>query len=191
MGRAAGVARKARAVLAAFVVIFAGAAHAECADPLRLPVEYGTLGFTQTRHLNGVRAPLISRGQAVIAPERIEWNVSDPMNIRTTITDAGVTQSIENGAPQRMGPQGDAFLSSAGLFNLLAGDFSALGAHYSITLGAAGPNGAWTLRLTPKAEAVSRFVSAIEVTGCERVRGVDVRQANGDRMEIALTYDGS
>jgi hypothetical protein len=192
MGGAARVAGKARALFAALAVIAsAGAAHAECADPLRLPVEHGALSFTQTRHLSGVRAPLVARGRAVIAPNRIEWNLAEPIDVRTTITDAGITQSVEGGPPQRVGPQGDAFLSSAGLFNLLAGDFSALGAHYNITRGDAGPGGAWTLRLTPKAEALSRFVSAIEVSGCERVRGVEVRQANGDRMEIALQFDGS
>lgn len=191
MGGAARLAGKARALLAAFVVVFAGSvAQAQCVDPLSIPVEYGELSFTQTRHLSGVRTPLVSRGRAVIAPERVEWNVVSPVNVRTTITDAGITQSVENGPAQRVGPQGDAFLSSAGLFNLLAGDFSALSAHYNVTRGPVAASG-WTMRLTPKAAQLSQFVSAIEVNGCERVQGVEVRQANGDRMVIALTYDGS
>jgi hypothetical protein len=190
MDFAARAAGKAGALLAALIVIgFASAASAQCADPLHLPVEYGSLSFTQTRHLNGVRAPLVSRGRAVIAAERVEWNVNDPIDIRTTITESGITQSVENGPAQRVGPQGDAFLSSAGLFNLLAGDFSSLGSHYTIARGAAGANGRWTVRLTPRAEALARFVSYIEVGGCEGVRAVEVRQANGDWMEIALAPD--
>lgn len=190
MDFAARLAGQAGALLAAlFVIGFAGAASAQCADPLRLPVEYGSLSFTQTRHLSGVRAPLVSRGRAVIAAERVEWNVSEPISIRTTITESGITQSVENGPAQRVGPQGDAFLSSAGLFNLLAGDFATLGSHYDIARGEGGPNGRWTLRLIPKAAALSRFVSYIEVGGCDGVRAVEVRQANGDWMEIALAPD--
>lgn len=189
MGRSAGAAGKACAVLAALcLTLFAAAAEAQqCVDPMRLDVEHGAFSFTQTRHLSGVRAPLVSRGRAAVSAERVEWNVTQPLNIRTTITSAGVTQSVENGPAQRVGPQGDAFLSSAGLFNLLAGDFDALANHYLIAPQAAGAGGAWTLRLTPKAEALARFVSYIEVGGCDRVSEVEVRQANGDWMEIALS----
>lgn len=167
-------------------------AQAACVDPNALQVEYGALDFTQTRHLSGVRAPLVSRGRATISAERVDWHVTDPLDILTTISLSGITQSIENGPAQRLGPQGggDAFLSSAGLFDLLVGDFSALGTHYEIARAAPGANGAWSMVLTPRAAGLARFVSAIEVAGCERVSTVEVRQANGDRMDISLAPAG-
>jgi len=192
VGHPAHLAGKASAVLAAVMLMFAAPAEAACVDPNAMQVEYGAMSFTQTRHLTGVRAPLVSRGRANIAAERVEWHVTDPLDIRTTITPTGITQSIENGPAQRVGPQGggDAFLSSAGLFDLLVGDFTALQTHYTITRAAPAANGAWSMRLTPRAASLSRFVSAIDVAGCERVTGVEVRQANGDRMEIALAPAG-
>lgn len=134
-----------------------------------------------------MRVPLVSTGRATIGAERIDWHVTTPMDIRTTISASGVTQSIEGGAPQRVGPQGggDAFLSSAGLLDLLSGDFAALRAHYDIASQAAA-DGDWRLRLTPRAASLARFVTAIEVGGCQRVEDVRVTQANGDRMDIAL-----
>lgn len=152
----------------------------------------GAASFTQTRHLSGVRAPLISTGRATIGADRIEWHVTQPMDIRTTISASGVTQSIEGGAPQRVGPQGggDAFLSSAGLLDLLSGDFASLRAHYDVAPQAAD-GGDWRLRLTPRAATLARFVASIEVGGCEHVKSVRVRQANGDWMDIALTPVGS
>ena len=51
-------------------------------------------------------------------------------------------------------------------------------------------DGSWTLRLTPRAASLARAVSSIEVAGCERVAQVEVRQANGDRMEISLAPSG-
>jgi hypothetical protein len=146
------------------------------------------MAFTQTRHLAGTRAPLVARGRVEIAPQRVDWHVTDPLDVRTTITPTGITQSIEDGAEQRVTPQGggDVFFSSAGLFDLLAGNFAALDAHYVVTRSTTGADGAWRMRLTPRATALGRFLSYIDVAGCDRVSEVDVRQANGDWMEIAL-----
>ena len=167
-------------------------ARAACVDPLGLKVQYGDVAFTQTRHLSGVRAPLVSRGRATIAEARVDWHVTDPLDIRTVITPTGISQSVEGGPAERVGPQGggDAFLSSAGLFDLLVGNFDGLGAHYMVTRGAPAANGAWRLRLAPRAATMARFISSIQVSGCERVAQVQVRQANGDWMEIALLPGG-
>jgi len=158
---------------------------------MRLSAEYGAFAFTQTRHLSGVRAPLVSRGQAVVAENRIDWRVTQPLDIRTTITPAGITQSVEGGPPQRMSGQGDALFSSAGLLNLLAGDISALSNYYDIARAPGAAAGAWRVRLTPKSQSTARFIAYIEAGGCERVSSVEVRQANGDRMEIALSPAGN
>jgi hypothetical protein len=186
MGIAAGVLGKAGAVFAAVWLIASGAAQAQCVDPMRLAPEYGVFAFTQTRHLNGVRAPLVSRGRAQVAEGRVDWRVTQPLDIHTVITAAGVTQSVEGGPPQRMGGGGDAFLSSAGLLNLLAGDIASLSSHYDVAR-TTGPDGGWRVRLTPKSPSMARFLSHIEAAGCARVSNVEVRQANGDWMEIALS----
>ncbi|MCR6645134.1 MAG: outer membrane lipoprotein carrier protein LolA [Terricaulis sp.] len=189
MAGAANLARQARALLAACILSFSGAAYAQCADPLALEPEFGAFAFTQTRHLSGVRAPLVSRGQAIVAQGSVDWRVTSPLDIRTQITASGITQSIEGGAPQRLGGQGDAFLASAGLLQLLSGDLASLANHYNIAP-TRGPSG-WRVRLTPKSETAARFLSYIEAGGCERVAHVEVRQANGDWMEIALSPAGS
>lgn len=185
MGHAAGAAGKIGAVLAACWLSFAGLANAQCADPLRMPVEYGAVGFTQTRHLGGVRAPLISRGRAEVSAAGIDWWVTEPVNVRTTIRASGMTQSVEGGAAQPIGPQGGGFLSSVGLASLLAGDIAALRTHYDVASAPAGGPG-WRLRLTPKVANVAQVISYIEVSGCARISDVEVRQANGDWMQIVL-----
>jgi hypothetical protein len=170
----------------------AAPARAACVDPAAMQVEYGQVAFTQTRHLNGVRAPLVSRGMATIAQSRVDWHVNDPIDILTTISPAGISQSVEGAPAQRVAVQGagDAFLSSAGLFDLLAGNFSALNTHYTVGRAASGADGAWRMRLTPRAAGLAQVVSYIEVAGCERVQNVEVRQANNDWMTIALAPAG-
>ncbi|MET0182283.1 MAG: hypothetical protein ABW199_05300 [Caulobacterales bacterium] len=187
MGNAARAAGKITAIFALAIAVFAGSASAQCIDPMQTPLQTGVSQFTQTRHLQGVRAPLVSRGQANVTRERVEWRVSDPIEVLTTITPQGVTQSVDGGAPQRLGPQsggGDPFLSSTGLFDLLTGDFAALRTHYDVATLPGGGGGAWRLAFTPKSATLARYISRIEVAGCTRVAHVSVNQANGDRMDI-------
>lgn len=145
------------------------------------------MAFTQVRHLNGVARPLTAHGRATISTERVEWRVTSPVDVLTTITASGITQSVDGGAAQRIGAQGgDAFLGNTGLFDMLVGNFSALDQHYAIARQPARADGGWSIRLTPKAEGLRRFLSYVQVVGCERVAQVEVRQANGDWMEIGL-----
>lgn len=162
-------------------------AAADCIDPMQMQVEYGTMAFVQTRHLSGVRAPLVARGRAQIAPQRVDWRVTEPVNVVTTITPAGLTQSVDGAAPQRVGPTSDAFLSSAGLLSLLTGDLDSLTASYQVARQPNAASGHWRVRLTPRAAQMAQFLSYLEVAGCERLASVEVRQANGDWMEIALS----
>jgi hypothetical protein len=167
-------------------VLLAAPAHAACIDPNNIRAEYGSMSFTQTRHLNGITRPLVARGQATIAAQRVDWHVTTPVNALTTITPSGITQSIDGGAPQRVNAGGDALLSSAGLFDMLVGNFDALQQHYTITERPARANGDWSIRLTPRAAGMARALTHIDVAGCERVAEVQVLQSNGDRMDINL-----
>ncbi len=134
-----------------------------------------------------MRAPLVARGQAQIAAQRVDWHVTDPLDVRTVITPSGVTQSVEGGPAQRMGAQGGEAFLSTGLLDLLSGDIAAMRRHYIISRRPNGAGGSWTLRLTPRAPALARQLSSIDIAGCERVNSVEVLQANGDRMQITLT----
>lgn len=142
----------------------------------------------QTRHLSGVRVPLVSHGRASLSASGVEWRVTEPVDVVTQINAGGVTQSVNGGPAQRVGADGG-FVTTTGLVDLISGNFSALQTYYDVAR-RAGAHGDWSLRLTPKAEALSRFVSFIDVAGCEGVRDVEVRQANGDWMSIAFTQTG-
>lgn len=162
--------------------------HAGCADPFKIAVERGAKAFTQTRHLNKVATPLVSQGKAVIAPDRVEWHVTKPLDVLTTITPRGITQSVENSPPQALGPQdtSNSFLTSTGLFDLLVGDFAAAGTHYDIVTMPSEQAKSWKLNFTPRQPAVAQFISNIVVEGCTRIEQVEVHQANGDWMQITL-----
>jgi hypothetical protein len=123
-----------------------------------------------------------------VSAAQVDWNVLEPIAIATRITADGVAQSVEGGPYEPLGPQGqDSFVSGAGLFDLLVGDFESVQTHYEVERLAPDADGGWRLRLTPLAAGLASVVAEIGVGGCAAIETVEVRQTGGDVMEIALT----
>ena len=164
------------------------AAAAKCADPFSTLQVQAISAFTQTRYFQGVSKPLVSQGLVKLSADRVQWHVKKPVDIVTVIAPDGVSQSIEGGPVQALGPRGgDSFLADSGLRHVLSGDFTAARAGYKITNLPEAPNGNWRLRLVPRAEPFARFVRHLDVEGCAGVAQIRVQQANGDWMDIHLT----
>lgn len=188
MGNPAHSARKAVALaVAGLSLATAAPAFAACVDPFKLKAETGTFDFKQTRRLASMKTPLVSTGVANVKPGRVDWRVVKPVDVRLTITPGKITQSVQGGPAQAVGPaSADPFLRSSGMFELLTGDYAALRRYYTVTGGPASPGGAWKLSLKPKDASLARFLSTIEISGCSRAEAVTIRQANGDTIAIEM-----
>lgn len=162
-------------------------ASAKCADPFSsLPVPQIS-GFTQTRHFQGLANALVSKGDVRIFADAVHWHVREPVDILTVIGEGGVTQAIEGGEAQALGPQaGDVFLSSSGLRDVLSGKFAAARAQYTITKLAAAANGDWRLRLVPRAAQLAGVIAYLDAQGCTNVQSLKLQQPSGDWMDIQL-----
>lgn len=187
MGNPAHPARKAGAFLVGcLIALSAGPSFAACADPFKLKAETGSFDFKQTRRLATMKTPLISTGVASVKPGRVDWRVVKPVDVRLTITPGKITQSVQGGPAQAVGPaSADPFLRSSGLFEILTGNYDALKRYYTIS-GAPAPGAAWKLALKPKDANLGRFLKGIEIAGCGRAEAVTIRQANGDTIGIEM-----
>jgi hypothetical protein len=164
----------------------AGPSFAACADPFKLKAETGSFDFKQTRRLATMKTPLISTGVAAVKPGRVDWRVVKPVDVRLSITPGKITQSVQGGPAQAVGPaSADPFLRSSGLFEILTGNYDALKRYYTIS-GAPAPGASWKLALKPKDANLGRFLSSIEIAGCGRAEAVTIRQANGDTIAIEM-----
>lgn len=177
---------------AGLAVGLAGAAHAQCANPmvgLQVPP---INAFTQARNFKGVAKPLLAQGEVEISANQVRWHVKKPADIVTLITPTGVTQSVEGGPAQALGPSGaDSFFASNGLRDLLSGNFAAIRSLYEISALPAGKAGEWHLRLAPKGAALARFLRFLDVRGCTNLTALRVQQANGDWMDIQFSRPAS
>lgn len=174
-------------VAAGLVSLMAAPAVAECAKPEAVAAPKGEQAFTQTRILKGLKRPIVSTGSVLVQGETVVWTVKEPIEIITRITKTGVTQSVDGGAPEPLGPEGsDAVLVQSGLMDLLKGQLSALDTRYSVKRAARTKGDGWKLDMTPKAEQLKGWIAGLEVEGCTRIETVSIRQANGDVMNVAL-----
>jgi hypothetical protein len=164
------------------------AAAAACVKPESLAKLSGEQGFTQTRTLKGVKRPLTTNGTLKPEADGVVWTVTDPIQIVTRITSKGVTQAIEGGKEEPVGPAGGAnpFFTETGLVDLLRGDLSRLETRYAVQRSTRTKPQGWKLSLTPKAEAVKGYIATIAVEGCQRVESIAVKQANGDMIRVDL-----
>lgn len=135
-----------------------------------------------------MKTPLISTGIAEVTPGRVDWRVIKPVDVRLTITPGRITQSVQGGKAQTVGPaSADPFLRSSGLFEILTGDYGALRRYYLISGGQTAPGAPWKLALKPKDASLGRFLSTIEISGCNRAEAVNISQANGDSIAIEMS----
>ncbi len=172
---------------AAIAAAMATPAFAECAKPEAVAAPKGEQAFTQTRILKGLKRPIVSTGVVRVDGETVLWTVKEPIEIVTRITKAGVTQAVDGGAPEPLGPEGsDAVLVQSGLMDLLKGQLAALDTRYSVKRVARPKGEGWKLDMTPKGDQLKGWISGLEVEGCNRIETVSIRQANGDIMNVAL-----
>lgn len=176
------------AALAAFSVL--GAAHAQAQSQCVKPEALGPLAtkraFVQTRRLKDIAKPLVSRGMAEPIADGVLWRVTEPVEIVTRITPKGVFQSVEGGPEETVASaaSNDPFLADTGLVQLLRGDLQQVESRYESRRSARAGKTGWRMDLTPKSEALRKFISSVTVEGCATLDHVGLTQANGDRIEI-------
>jgi hypothetical protein len=171
------------------LAVSAPAAMAECARPEALAHLSGKQPFVQTRTLKGMTRPLKSTGEVEATTDSMIWRVLTPMKIVTRISPAGITQSVDGGPEEKLGPAGSSnpFLTETGLLDLLKGDLSKIDTRYDVTREARAKPEGWKMSLQPKSAQLSPYVSAVRIEGCKRVEAIAVDQANGDSIRIELT----
>jgi len=173
-------------ILALVMLTLTGQAAAACSRPEELAQLKGEEAFVQTRTFKGMAKPLISAGVVKPSGDGVLWTVEKPVKIVTRINPNGVTQSIEDGPEQPVGPATGAnpFIADTGLLDLLKGDLSKLPARYDVSRSARVKPEGFHLEMKPKASSLSPYISAISIEGCQRIEAITVAEANGDTIRI-------
>ena len=152
-------------------------------------MESSQAAFVETRHSALLKAPLVLRGNLTYRrPAFIEKHVLEPYDERIRID--GDSLSLENRTRGRKlktsvsGSPGIAALVE-GIRATRAGELATLQQHYAVRI--EGGAERWSMTLKPLEEEVSRYVTAIVVSGARsRISRVEVQEAGGDRAVMDL-----
>ena len=160
-----------------------------CVQPDQLHVTAIDRPFVQERFLAGMADPLRSEGRLQVSPEKISWHMTSPFDVETILTPTEITQSINGGTPQPMGPSGsDISASIARLFaSLLQGRWADLQSVFRVSKGAGAPGTPWSVSLEPLDQQMQKILGTIEVQGCTDIATIKIEHENGDREVI--TFD--
>jgi hypothetical protein len=175
-------------ILGSFMILIGAQemAAAECISPDNLHVDTIDKPFTQERYLTGMSAPLKSEGDLKVTKDQISWHMTKPFNVETLITPQGITQSVDGGPAQPVGPgASDLSTSIARLFaNLLQGKWGELETFFHVSKGAAAPGTPWSISLKAIDPQMQKVFGTIDVEGCKDISTIRVDHENGDHEVI-------
>ncbi len=144
--------------------------------------------FEQTKHLAGLKKPLVSNGRfCVVADKGVLWRTLQPFPNTVRLTRDEVVQSQGERVIMRLNAKQEPTvrLMNSVLFSLLAGDFGQLEKFFDLA-GSVNKNG-WSVTLKPRESGLAKALGAISVEGSSYVTNISIDEANGDRTRIVFS----
>lgn len=137
--------------------------------------------FEQDKQLAGFAKPLKSHGDYLLVRGKgVLWRTAAPFASQLAVTkDAIRTDSFQLDANKEPGVR----VVTGLLLALLDGNLAALDAQFQIVASLNGDK-AWRASLTPKAPALAKLFSRIELEGDRQVRRIQMLESQGDSTTI-------
>ena len=144
--------------------------------------------FTQEKRIAGLKKPLISQGQFLVARDKgVIWRTRKPFAAAVAVTRKGIwsLQPAGGGIQRESIQQGNLGMAMDMIQKVLAGDPASLDRIFAVAEkgGAEG----WTLDLRPLDPMVARIILSIRLQGRGHVDRVEYAEANGDMTRIDFT----
>lgn len=150
--------------------------------------EQVTGAFTQTKHLQMLDRPLISRGTFSLSRDAFEWRIDSPFALQYRFADQQLTRTAD-GAKQLIQPSAEPALYGffsffTSLFNLSQDSLEKL---FKVFFLPAGNH--WELGLVPVQPQLAQAIRQLHITGSgNRILLVRLTERNGDATEVGFSY---
>jgi outer membrane lipoprotein-sorting protein len=180
-------------LVAAVLFLLAGVAHG--ADPsllegLRAQFARHALlraDFTQEKRIQGMTRPVVSEGRLLFSRDQgVLWQIERPYRAAYLLTGTHMIEVAADGTRRAVAVADQPGLAEVSrVFRAVLGaDTAALAGQFNIE--ATGTLARWTLRLTPRGDALKKAIPLIVLSGGEFLERVELDEAAGDHTLIRM-----
>ena len=144
--------------------------------------------FEQRKYLADLPKPLVSTGEFLFARDYgVWWHTRTPFESVFVLTREGMRNRDEGGTEVKVTAAEQPGIAAAAriFFALFSLDLPTLSADFE-TFGTGTP-AQWQIGLRPRAKALAAVFRDARVLGGDDVQSIELRDANGDRTDIALS----
>ncbi|MBE5253047.1 MAG: outer membrane lipoprotein carrier protein LolA [Enterobacterales bacterium endosymbiont of Blomia tropicalis] len=145
--------------------------------------------FVQTRTISGMKQPLVSHGNLLIAQQQgLWWHQSTPFVMTLLLDDKRMVQTLNNQPPQIVTSDSNPqmFQFNHLLRALFQADEKVLKENFTLDFQDKG-NNRWTLGLIPKAAPLNKIFNRIDLAGSEFLEQINLDDKQGDKTQIQLS----
>jgi hypothetical protein len=143
--------------------------------------------FVQERHIADMTRPSVSSGRITVSrQDGVLWQTESPLKVALAFTPHGIIQTGADGVRRRQGERRGAVETEIArvMQGILGGDAASLKASFAAQ--ASGSLERWTVRLTPRAREVARFLRHIRLDGGGRLEAIEIEETSGNHTAIRL-----
>ncbi|RJF97213.1 outer membrane lipoprotein carrier protein LolA [Noviherbaspirillum saxi] len=144
--------------------------------------------FDQTKHLAGMKKPLLSNGRfCVAAGKGVLWRTLQPFPNTLRLTRDEIVHMQGDRVAMRLDAKQEPVVRMINnvLFSLLAGDLGQLETLFEGDGSVEGNQ--WNVALKARDPGLAKVISAVSLDGGPYVKNIVLHEANGDRTSIAFS----
>jgi hypothetical protein len=144
--------------------------------------------FEQTKHLSGLKKPLIARGRfCVVADKGVLWRTLTPFPSTLRLTRNEIVQFQGERVAMRLDAKQEPTVRviNGVLFSLLSGDLAQLEQLFEVDAKLDGNS--WRVALKGREAALAKVLGAISLEGSAFVKQIHIVEASGDKTIIVFS----
>ena len=143
--------------------------------------------FVQERFISDMTRPTVSRGRITVSrQDGVLWQIESPLTMTLAFTPSGIIQTGADGVRRRQGERRGAVETEIArvMQGILGADEQALKANFDAR--ASGTLERWTVRLTPRAREMARFLKLVRLGGSQHLESIEIEETSGNSTLIRL-----
>ena len=143
--------------------------------------------FVQERFIADIERPTTSRGRITVSrKDGVLWQIESPVKVALAFTPEGIIQTGPDGVRRRQGERRGAVETEIArvMQGILGADEQALKANFDAR--ASGTLERWSVRLTPRAREMARFLRQIRLDGSRRLDAIEIEETSGNHTAIRM-----